>query len=99
MISVKIHKSYRNVVALCDSNLIGKRFEEGIRQLDVRESFYNGEEMDESKILELIQFQAGEDSTFNLVGEESIAIAKKAGLISDEGVKKVQGIPFALVLL
>ena len=37
---VKIHKSYRNVVAVCDSDLIGKKFEEDKFQLDLKESFY-----------------------------------------------------------
>ncbi len=37
---LKIHKSYRNVVALCDAELIGKKFEEGNMQLYLRENFY-----------------------------------------------------------
>ena len=26
---IKVHKSYRTVVALCDSEILGKKFEEG----------------------------------------------------------------------
>lgn len=29
--NIKIHESYRNIVALADSELIGKTFEEGIK--------------------------------------------------------------------
>ena len=36
---LKIHKAYRNVVALCDREIIGKKFEEGIYQLDIKEKF------------------------------------------------------------
>jgi hypothetical protein len=33
------------------------------------------------------------------VGKESVNAAVKAGLIKEEGIKKIQDIPFALVLL
>ena len=41
----------------------------------------------------------GEDATFNIVGEESIKIALKIGIINKNGIKEIQGVPFALVLL
>ena len=47
---IKIHKSYRDVVAICDSELLGEKFEEGERILEVRESFFNGEEKNEEGI-------------------------------------------------
>lgn len=99
MISVKLHKSYRIVVAICDSNLLGKKFEEGIKQLDIRESFYKGKNISYQEAVKLIISQSKEDSTFNIVGEKSIGAAKKAGIIEDHGIGKIHDIPFALVLL
>ena len=96
---IKFHKSYRLVVAVCDSELLGKKFKEGIKMLDVRESFFNGEETEEKEALELMKDFAREDATFNIIGRASVQAALKAGLISKEGIKKVSGIPFALVLL
>jgi hypothetical protein len=96
---IKIHKSYRYVVAVCDSDLIGRKFQEGNKIIDVRESFYTGEEKSEQEILADMKFLAREDATFNIVGEKSVSLALKAGLITKEGIKKVQGIPFALILL
>lgn len=40
-----------------------------------------------------------EDATFNITGKNSINVALKIGLINQEGIKEIQGIPFALVLL
>ena len=40
---VNIIKTYRNVVAVCDVNLLGKKFEEGKFQLDVKENFLKEE--------------------------------------------------------
>lgn len=102
MIFVKIHRSYRHVVAVCDSNLIGKKFEEetkeGTKQLDIRESFYKGDSVDKQQALKIIKFQAKEDATFNIVGPESIKIAKEAGIINDNSTAEIGGIPYALIL-
>ena len=40
-----------------------------------------------------------EDATFNIVGKDAVEAAFKAGIITKDGIKKVQGIPFSLVLL
>jgi len=96
---VKIHSSYRNVVAICDSKLIGKTFEEGIKQIFINPAFFKGEEKNEKEILEIIEKGTYEDYTFNIVGEMAINLALKAGIIKPEGITKIQGIPIALVLL
>lgn len=96
---VKIIKSYRDVVAICDSDLIGKRFEEGKLQLDVKENFFKGEKVTEEKAIQIMQDMTKEDATFNIIGEASTKAALKAGIISQEGIKKIHGVPFALILM
>lgn len=96
---VKIIKTYRNVVAICDSELLGKKFEEDDFQLDVKESFFGGDEVNEEKASEIIKRMIIEDATFNIVGDESIKTAMNAGLISEDNIKKIQGVPFAMVLI
>jgi hypothetical protein len=96
---VNIIKSYRDVVAICDKELIGKRFEEGGFQLDMKENFFSGKEHSEEEIIEVMQDMIKEDATFNIVGEKSVKAGLKAGIITEEGIKEIQGVPFALVLL
>ncbi|HLC78441.1 MAG TPA: DUF424 family protein [Candidatus Nanoarchaeia archaeon] len=96
--NVNIIKSYRDVIAICDSNLLGKTFEEGKLQLEVKESFYKGREISESELIEIMEEMSGEDATFNIVGKESTKAAIKAGIIEEESVKTIAGIPFALIL-
>lgn len=96
---VKIHNSYRQIVAVCDSDLIGSKFEQGIKQLDIRESFYNGQEYEEKELIELMIDLSKEDATFNIVGQNSVSCAIKAGIISKQGIMKISGIPYALVLM
>ena len=96
---IKIHKSYRDIVAVCDKELLGKTFEQGNFQLDVKESFFNGKEVSEKEALETIIDLAKEDATFNIIGPKSVKTALKAGIINEEGIKTIQEIPFALVLM
>ena len=96
---VNIIKSYRDIIAICDSELIGKKFYEGKFQLDVKESFFKGDETDEEKAVEIMKDMVKEDSTFNIVGEKSINTALKAGIITNKGIGKINNIPFALVLI
>jgi hypothetical protein len=99
MIVTKIHKTYRNVVAMCDAELVGMYFEEGKKQLDVRESFYKGDEISFKQAIELLKDQSKEDATFNLIGPKTIKAALKAELISQESVLYVQKVPFTLILI
>lgn len=99
MFCVKIHRSYRTVVAICDLDIVGKKFEEGNKQLDVRESFYKDETVDGERLAKIIQMQIVEDATFNIVGKESVKIAQQVGAITQDGTMEVQGIPFALKLI
>ena len=96
---VKIHKSYRDIVAICDSELLGKVFEEDKYQLDVKESFFKGDEKTKQEVLEIMHDMTKEDATFNIIGPESTELALEAGIITKEGIKTIQSVPFALVLL
>ena len=96
---IRIIEENQNLVAICDSDLIGKKFEEGIFQLDVKESFFKEDKVSEEEAVKIMRDFSKEDATFNIVGEKSISIALKTGIISKDGIKKIQGIPFAMVLM
>jgi hypothetical protein len=96
---VNIIKSYRNVIAICDKELIGKQFEEGKFQLDVKENFFKGKEVSEEEALEIMKNMKLEDSTFNIVGKKAVNTALKAEVITKEGIGKIADIPFALILM
>ena len=96
---VKVHKTYRWVVALCDSNLFGKKLEQGKAQLDMTGNFFKGEEKIGEEVGEIVLDAQREDATFFIVGSESVELCKKLGLVLDSGVMEIQGVPVALVLL
>jgi len=96
---IKIHRSYRNVVAICDAELIGKIFEEDKKQLDCRESFYKDKKVTKEEAIKILQKLSNEDSTFNIIGQKSIQAALEAGIITKNDFAKVDNVPFTLILL
>jgi hypothetical protein len=49
--------------------------------------------------IEIMEDMKREDATFNLVGEKAIKCALEIGLVGEEGVGRIGGVPFVLVLL
>jgi uncharacterized protein len=96
---VKIHKGTRMIVAICDSDLFGKKFEEGNKQLDLTTGFFEGDEMTVEEVKEVVRDCSMEDACFNVVGKESVGICKELGLIKEEGVIEIDGVPLGLILL
>ncbi len=94
---VKVHKTQdgRRIVAICDNELIGKKFEEGNLQLDLSSSFYRCEEMSEEDIIRLIKGSY----IVNIVGEKSIKLAIRLGIVDKRDIIKIKNIPHAQAIL
>jgi len=92
MISIKIYKRGKDLlVGACDEKLLGKKFEEGKFQIEVKKEFYGGK-LVSSEVLKTYL----EDATIaNLVGQETIKCAIEAGIIDPACVIKIKGIPHA----
>ena len=96
---LKIHDSYRKILALCDTELVGQIFTEGIKQIKITENFFKGDEKTKQQALEILQDMNKEDATFYIVGQESIQTALEAKIISKEGIIKIEDVPVALGLM
>ena len=95
---IKIHDSYRIIVALADTDLIGKTFEQDNKQIKVKEDFFQGEEKNKQETIKILKEMEKEDATFNIVGKESVESALEAGVIQEHGILTIQDIPIALGL-
>lgn len=93
MIYVKVHKGNETVVAVCDKNLIGKKFSEGKLCLNVKENFYKGELVDEEKLKEILKNAIN----LNIVGKESVGLALKEKIIDKNSVIKIKEVPHAQI--
>lgn len=93
---VKIHRiNNQKIIAICDSDLIGKRFEQGNLQLDLASDFYRGDEKSEKEVLELLK----EAYIANIAGKESIGLAIKAGILELKSVIKIKKVPHAQIVM
>ena len=92
MISIKIYKQGKDLlVGACDEKLLGKKFEDGKFQIEVKKDFYGGKRVT-SEILKTYLVEA---TIANLVGQETIKCAIEAGIIDPDCVIKIKGIPHA----
>ena len=91
---VNIHNSPdgKKIIAMCDKDILGKKFEEGKRQLDLASNFYAGKEMTEE---ELLKNMGGGSYHINAVGKESIGFCIKQKLIDEENIMTISDIPYA----
>jgi len=92
MISIKKYKQGEDLlIGACDEKLIGKKFEEGKFQIDVKKEFYDGERASSDVLIKLLEVA----TIANLVGEETVKSAIESGFIDPDSVLKIKGIPHA----
>lgn len=94
---VNVHKTQdgKKIVAICDEDLIGKKFVEKNIQLDLSSNFYNGERKSEDEIIKILD----DAYIVNMVGKNSVNLGKKTGIILENNVIYVKGIPHAQAIL
>jgi hypothetical protein len=96
---LKIHEAYRRIIALADTDLIGKTFSEGIKQIEIKPSFFQGQEKSKKEVLKILKDMEKEDATFNIAGKEAVETALEARIISKNGIIEIDGVPVALGLM
>jgi uncharacterized protein len=96
MIYLKIHITPEGeIIAMCDSELLGKKFKEGKLELDLStySEFYKGDLVEDDEASDYIK-NSRSFYTANIVGEKSVAIFLRKGLVSRKEVRKVKEVPY-----
>ncbi len=92
---VKIYNVGSEVlVAVCDREVLGKRFSEGRISMEVYEDFYKGTLMNISEAIKIIS----KATIANLVGNKIVSEAIKAGLVHPEAVLKIGNVLHAQIV-
>ncbi|MBS3926849.1 MAG: DUF424 family protein [Nitrosarchaeum sp.] len=92
--SVKITEYQKNLMLnICDAELLGKIISENELTMKISESYYGNEiiEIDEAKKL------LESSNIINMVGKDTISLSLELGIGSENGVKKISGVPFLIV--
>ncbi len=79
------------MVAVCDRNIIGKKFKEGELILKLEENFYKGDEVSDQEVKEALLSA----TIANIAGEKAVACAVACGCIDPETVIFIESIPHA----
>jgi len=82
------------VIAVCDEDLVGKKFSEDDYTLDISNRFYKGEKKSEEQIKKILK----RSSNINIVGEKIIKLAVGWKIIKKENIIKIGGIPHAQII-
>ncbi len=92
---IKMHKDNSSeVTAISDENLIGKSLEDEKISLLVGERFYKGEKVSEEEAAKILE----KSKNINAVGEESVKLCVKLGLVDEDKVVKIKGVPHAQII-
>lgn len=83
------------LLVVTDKELIGKHFEEGNVQLDLRSVYYKGEEMSAEDVKTLIR----EVRDVVFTGKAAVALGIEMDLIDPKNILYVQNVPHAQVAL
>lgn len=84
----------KNILVVCDKNLLGKIFEERNSQLNIDKDFYGEEDIDIKKIEEFLPFA----DILNLCGENTLKVFEGLGF-EFENILKIKEVPHIQVLL
>ncbi len=82
------------IVAVCDREILGKKFREGKLVLKLDNSFYKGDEADETEVKEALSSA----TIANIAGEKAIACAVECGCIDPDAIIFIEGIPHAQMI-
>jgi hypothetical protein len=94
MFSVKVHQvGGETLVACCDLELLGKRLGDDELDLHVSSSFYGGQTVDEDAMMRLV----GEATSANLIGDRTVELALRQGLVDEANIIEVGGVKHAQV--
>lgn len=93
---LKIHEvDGKKVVAVCDRALLGRSFEDGEISVEITERFYKGEIVSRSEVISVLQ----DAENINLFGDMAVGCAIESGLIDEEGIIRIAGIPHAQIFV
>jgi len=85
-------QSVLHLLAACDADIAGKKFEDGDLVIDLSSQFFSGNEVSESEFRGML----AQATSANIFGKRVVEIAIEAGCIHPEAVGEICGIPFAM---
>lgn len=77
------------VLGCCDEELLGKTLNDDKYNLTINVNFYKGKKVGKKELEKMMD----EANSINLFGEKCIKVAIEKGLISEESIIRIDGVP------
>lgn len=92
---MKLYKIGNHVLlAICDTELLGKTLHQGKITFKITEQFYKGEEVEIDHAINMIE----KSTIVNMIGENVVNKAIEKGYVHPEAVIRIEGIPHAQIV-
>ena len=93
---LRIHRSADNkeVVGICDRELIGKTLNEGSLSISITHAFFGDQPATEEEIIRVLECS----DNITIFGERAVSLAIHHGSIEKEACKNVAGVPYAMII-
>lgn len=93
---LRIHRSMSNkeIVGICDRELIGQTLTEGDVSVEITESFFGNEPVSEEVIIRVLNTS----DNISLFGKRCIDLAIDKGILEKESCRIIAGVPCATII-
>jgi len=93
---LRIHRSAENreIVGICDRELIGKTFKEGDISLLISDTFFGNQPVPEEEVIRVLMTS----DNITIFGTRCTKLAIQQGLLEEDSCRIIEGIPFATIL-
>ena len=87
--------NYQNqsMLNICDAELLGKKIIEGDLTMHISENYYGERFVEKDEAESLLN----DSSIINLAGKETVSLALKLGIGSENAVKIISDVPFLII--
>ena len=93
--NMKIHQTGSGeIIAICDTELIGSTCEDERACVIVTADFFGMEPVSENEIEKNLK----EGTNIVMIGTQTVALAMQVGVLSEDDILLIQGVPYATVL-
>jgi hypothetical protein len=94
LFSTKVTEYEKNLMLnICDASLLGKELSQDNLRMNITKSYYGDKIVERKEAERLIQIS----SIINMVGKDTVSLSLELGIGSENGIKKISGIPFLIV--
>jgi len=82
-----------DILNVCDEEFLGAKLEEKGLQIDISREFFEGEKVNDRRLLELLR----SSQIINLTGNRCVSLAVDKGFAHKDAVKKIESVSFLMI--